>query len=108
MNAAETWVDLYTIKNQTTKRGSLWMSESGVLEFIVIIGTTPKEVIQKWADISGHAPMPPYFALGYHQSKWNYMDAKELMEINEKFDRYGLPLDVLWLDIEVSFHIEKR
>lgn len=83
------------------KRGSYWVSESGVLEFFILLGKTPKEVLHKLADITGHAPIPPYFSIGYHQSRWNYMTAEEVIDLNDKFDEAGIPIDSVWLDIEV-------
>jgi hypothetical protein len=41
MNAADTWVDLFSIDNDHFKRGSVWMSETGLLEFIVIMSACP-------------------------------------------------------------------
>lgn len=94
-NAAETWVDLYTPNtpfnpvmnpDHNLKRGAIFNSESGVLEFMIILGATPTLVTSKWADVSGHAPMPPYWSLGYHQSKWSYESANEVIQVNFKFD----------------------
>ena len=53
------------------------------------------------ADITGHAVMPQFFALGYHQCKWNYNNVADVMTVNKKFDEFNLPMDVIWLDIEV-------
>jgi hypothetical protein len=38
INAAETWIDLFTVTGEPTKRGSLWTSETGLLEFMIILG----------------------------------------------------------------------
>ncbi|CDW82926.1 neutral alpha-glucosidase c [Stylonychia lemnae] len=113
-NAAETWVDLMTpnlpfspFENQESlKRVATFNSESGVLEFIVILGHNPAEVTQQWADVSGHAPIPPYWSLGYHQSKWSYESASEVVQVNFKFDQHSLPLDVIWLDIDHTSNFE--
>lgn len=40
------------------------------------------------------------FALGYHQSRWNYNDEDDVREVHENFDKYDIPVDVIWLDIE--------
>jgi alpha 1,3-glucosidase len=44
--------------------------------------------------------MPPYFSIGYHQSRWNYMNVDEVNDVNLKFTENNLPLDAIWLDIE--------
>lgn len=103
-NAAETWIDTYTVKpnKDNLKKGSLWYSESGVLEFVLMMGKNPKEIMSKWADVSGYPAIPPYFSLGYHQSRWSYLTAKEVSEVNFQFEYFELPLDAIWLDIDVS------
>ena len=44
--------------------------------------------------------MPPLFALGYHQSRWNYQDEEDVAAVERGFEQHGVPCDVLWLDIE--------
>eukprot|EP00347_Sterkiella_histriomuscorum_P017870 403347661 len=113
-NAAETWVDIYTpntpespIQSESSlKRGLTFNSESGILEFVILMAPTPNLLQQKWADISGHAPMAPYWSLGYHQSKWSYESAQEVVQMNFKFDQHGLPVDVFWLDIDHTSNFE--
>jgi alpha-glucosidase (family GH31 glycosyl hydrolase) len=58
MNAADTWVDLFSIDNDHFKRGSVWMSETGLLEFIVIMSACPQSLIDKYSNITGKAFMP--------------------------------------------------
>lgn len=40
------------------------------------------------------------FAIGYHQCRWNYNDELDVANVNENFDKYDIPMDVIWLDIE--------
>ena len=47
----------------------------------------------------------PYFqtfTLGYHQSRWNYNDQDDVAQIADSFDRFDMPMDVMWLDIEYT------
>ena len=41
-----------------------------------------------------------YFALGYHQCRWNYNDQDDVRYVDSKMDEYDIPNDVIWLDIE--------
>ena len=50
-------------------------------------------------------PLPPLFALGYHQCRWNYNDEADVQYVHGQFEALDLPYDVLWLDIE---HTSKR
>ena len=52
------------------------------------------------AALTGVTPLPPLFALGYHQCRWNYKDEEDVAAVHARFDAEALPLDVLWLDIE--------
>lgn len=67
LNAAETWVDIYTSKKpHREQRGAIWSSETNVLEFAIMLASSPKELIQKFTSVSGRAGLPPYFAIGFH------------------------------------------
>lgn len=50
--------------------------------------------------MSGFPALPPLFALGYHQCRWNYDDEADVKAVDAGFDRHGIPYDVIWLDIE--------
>ena len=52
------------------------------------------------AALTGVTPLPPLFALGYHQCRWNYKDEDDVAQVHSAFDGHALPFDVLWLDIE--------
>lgn len=42
------------------------------------------------------------FSLGYHQCRWNYNDQEDVIQVNDNFDKYDMPMDVMWLDIEYT------
>lgn len=50
--------------------------------------------------MSGYQALPPLFALGYHQSRWNYQDEADVKAVDAGFDLHQIPYDVIWLDIE--------
>ncbi|EYC26665.1 hypothetical protein Y032_0010g897 [Ancylostoma ceylanicum] len=117
LNSAETWID---IEHITADKGPLakivadvdtpakdvpqinahFMSETGAVDLFVTLGPQPKDSIRQLAALTGTYPLPPEFALAYHQSRWNYNDQKDVKEVHEGFDQHDIPLDVLWLDIE--------
>ena len=63
-------------------------------------GRDPDRVLRQYTALTGTTSMPPMFALGYHQCRWNYRDEKDVKEVDEGFDEHDIPYDVLWLDIE--------
>ncbi|WKY16061.1 hypothetical protein Q1695_001054 [Nippostrongylus brasiliensis] len=117
LSAAETWVD---IEHTTADKGSLakvvadadtqakdvsqinahFMSETGAIDIFMTLGPAPVDSVRQLAALTGVYPLPPEFALAYHQSRWNYNDQKDVLEVHEGFDKHDIPLDVIWLDIE--------
>ncbi|KER23298.1 hypothetical protein T265_08783 [Opisthorchis viverrini] len=115
-NPSETWVDvaysdrpadsfLSKIPRLFTKSPekhvkTRWLSESGVLDAFVVLGRDPHAVSRAFAHLIGTTPLPPLFALAYHQSRWNYNDEADVLSLDQRFDEVAIPLDVVWLDIE--------
>ncbi|KAI8837590.1 glycoside hydrolase superfamily [Chytridium lagenaria] len=60
-----------------TKSSSHWMAESGVLDVILFVADSPRAAC-----------------------RWNYLDEQDVAEVDANFDKYDIPYDVLWLDIE--------
>ncbi|XP_063995700.1 neutral alpha-glucosidase AB isoform X3 [Diachasmimorpha longicaudata] len=114
-NAAETWVDILpsadnnmvdSIVNfmsgnvKKPQVESHFMSESGIIDVFFLLGPKPLDAFRQYTLLTGTAPLPQMFTLGYHQSRWNYNDQEDVAQIAEKFDFYDIPMDVIWLDIE--------
>eukprot|EP00586_Coscinodiscus_wailesii_P019518 CAMPEP_0172503312 /NCGR_PEP_ID=MMETSP1066-20121228/168103_1 /TAXON_ID=671091 /ORGANISM="Coscinodiscus wailesii, Strain CCMP2513" /LENGTH=1025 /DNA_ID=CAMNT_0013278997 /DNA_START=155 /DNA_END=3232 /DNA_ORIENTATION=+ len=97
-NPTETFVDVLTDDEESTT--AHFISESGVLDLFFLPGPTPSSVFSQYATITGRTPLPPLFALGYHQCRWNYRDEKDVYQVHDQFEEYDYPYDVLWLDIE--------
>ena len=58
------------------------------------------QVLKQYAQTTGTTQMPQYFALGYHQCRWNYRDEADVKMVDATMDSYDIPYDVIWLDIE--------
>jgi len=58
------------------------------------------DVFASASELVGRMPLPPRWALGYHQSRWSYMDAEEARAVVREFRQRRIPLDVLHLDID--------
>ncbi|XP_012259626.2 neutral alpha-glucosidase AB [Athalia rosae] len=116
-NAAETWVDITSNSDNnvvesivkfvsgSTKDPQVdahFMSESGVVDIFLMLGPKPLDVFRQFTRLTGTAPLPQIFGLGYHQCRWNYNDQDDLRNIAETFDKYDMPVDAMWLDIEYT------
>jgi len=66
----------------------------------VLAGPNPKQVSGQFHDLTGNAPMPGLWALGKHQCRWNYMSQKDVGAVDAGYDKFDIPYDTVWLDIE--------
>ncbi|MFN9992485.1 MAG: TIM-barrel domain-containing protein [Phycisphaerales bacterium] len=67
---------------------------------IVIEGVTPQAVLQELANLTGFMPLPPKWALGYHQCRYSYFPESRVREIAREFRDRDIPCDVIWFDID--------
>ena len=104
-NPSETFVDVGDAQGSScgssaTHKETHWISESGNIDFFLFPGTTPAHVYRQYTAITGRQQLPPLFALGYHQCRWNYRDERDVATVEKGFEDLDYPMDVLWLDIE--------
>ncbi|XP_069116390.1 neutral alpha-glucosidase AB-like isoform X2 [Argopecten irradians] len=115
-NAAETWIDIrsnvadktFLSKVADLVKGSSdipqtdthWFSESGIIDLFIMMGPSPKQVFRQYAILTGTTPLPPLFAISYQQCRWNYNDQDDVKNVDANMDKFQIPYDVIWLDIE--------
>jgi alpha-D-xyloside xylohydrolase len=58
----------------------------------------PADILRRYADVTGHAPMLPEWASGFWQCKLRYRTAGELLDVAREYKRRGLPLSVIVVD----------
>lgn len=75
-------------------------AESGQPNLHILVGPTLPELTRKFQQLVGTTPLPPAWALGYHQCRWGYESEADLLELDEQFLRHEIPVDGLWLDID--------
>jgi alpha-glucosidase len=74
-------------------------AEGGNLVYYVFCGPTPREVLDRYTELTGRTPMPPLWSLGNQQCRYSYMDEAEVREIARGFREHDIPCDVIYLDI---------
>ena len=72
----------------------------GPIDYYLIAGPSTAEVVRRYTDLTGKAPLTPKWALGYQQSRYSYESADELRQIAAHLRADRIPTDVLWLDID--------
>ncbi len=74
--------------------------DGGPLVYYVFSGPTPRAVVDRYTELTGRIPMPPRWALGYHQSRWGYTTAEQVLQLAHTFRERRIPLDAVYLDID--------
>ena len=88
----------FDLGHESEKRISFG-AENGELDYYFIYGPAPKRVIERYSAITGRMPLPPRWALGYHQCRYSYYPEDKVRFIADNFRQRKIPADVLWLDI---------
>jgi alpha-glucosidase len=88
----------FDLANEDPER-AYYGAEGGNLVYYVFCGPTPREVLDRYTELTGRTPMPPLWALGNQQSRYSYMDAEEVREVAHGFRERDIPCDVIHLDI---------
>jgi alpha-D-xyloside xylohydrolase len=68
------------------------------IDFYITAGDTYAEIMEHYADATGHAPEFPYWASGFWQCKLRYETQEDFVNTAREFKRRGLPLSVLVID----------
>ncbi|WP_017318268.1 glycoside hydrolase family 31 protein [Mastigocladopsis repens] len=80
----------------------LWKMETrgGELDYYIIYGSEPAEILRTYTQLTGRMPLPPKWALGYHQCRWSYESETVVRELAREFRDRRIPCDVIHLDID--------
>ena len=79
----------------------IWQMQthSGELDYYLISGS-PAEILQTYTELTGRIPLPPKWALGYHQCRWSYDSEDKVRKLAQEFRDRRIPCDVIHLDID--------
>ncbi len=72
---------------------------AGGLRRYVVVGSLP-DLVRCLAEFTGRPPLPPRWALGYHQSRWGYRTEADVRAVAEGFASRRIPLSAVHLDID--------
>jgi alpha-D-xyloside xylohydrolase len=68
------------------------------IDYFIVAGDTPAEILEKYIDATGHPPLLPDFALGFWQCKLRYRTEQELLSVVREYKQRGLPLAIIVSD----------
>ncbi len=75
-------------------------AEGGELNYYYFAGPDPRRVVQAYVDLTGHTELPPYWTLGFQQSRYSYYPEARVREIARTFREKKIPADAIYLDID--------
>jgi len=71
----------------------------GPLNYYVLYGPSPKQVVEDYAWLTGKPSLPPMWALGFQQSRYSYTPESRVLEVAQRFRTDRIPADAIYLDI---------
>jgi alpha-glucosidase len=86
--------------NKVQRDAWSFTAPGGPLDYYLLYGPEPKQVLSSWAWLVGHTPLPPKWSLGYQQSRYSYYPESEVCNIAKHLRADHIPADVIWLDID--------
>jgi alpha-D-xyloside xylohydrolase len=76
-----------------------WVAEgTRQIDYLVTTGDNYAEIMENYADATGHPPDLPEFAAGFWQCKLRYRTQEELLSVVRDYKQRGLPLSVIVID----------
>jgi alpha-glucosidase len=79
----------------------IWFgAEGGEMNYYFFHGPAIKKILARYADLTGHMPLPPIWTLGHQQSRWSYYPDTMVEEVVKQYRERDLPLDAVHLDID--------
>jgi alpha-glucosidase len=94
-----------TVDTAATSETEVRFAAAGPAFPIIIINrASPQDVLKGLASITGKMPMPPLWAIGYHQCRYSYFPESRVREVASEFRKRQIPCDVIWFDIDYMDH----
>ncbi|KAK7909767.1 hypothetical protein WMY93_014451 [Mugilogobius chulae] len=72
----------------------------GVLDFYILFGDTPEQVVQEFLELIGRPVIPTYWSLGFQLSRWDYGSLDEVKATVERNRAVQIPYDIQYTDID--------
>ncbi|MCC8167976.1 MAG: hypothetical protein LIO37_01360 [Clostridiales bacterium] len=84
---------------ELTKSHTKWTAyRTKQVDYLVLGGDSPAEVMGMYADLTGHTPDFPSFASGFWQSRLRYESQEDLLEVAREYKKRGIPISVIVID----------
>ena len=78
-----------------------WFAAAGGnLDYYYIAGDGLPQVLERYTYLTGTAPLPQKWTLGYHQSRWGYMTQEDVQAVADGLRDNDIPCDAIHFDID--------
>jgi alpha-glucosidase len=71
----------------------------GLVREYVVSGPLPR-LLERYGELTGTSPLPPRWALGFHQCRWGYKSEADIRRVAEGFRDEAVPLSAVHMDID--------
>ncbi|MBI5116142.1 DUF4968 domain-containing protein [Candidatus Poribacteria bacterium] len=88
---------IFELGSYSAAAGSVWV-DSPLMDYFLIFGKTPAEIISGYTWLTGRPPVPPKWAFGLWMSRCWYFDRPTIESVVERMRSLGIPLDVVNID----------
>ncbi|RJP67682.1 MAG: glycoside hydrolase family 31 protein [Candidatus Abyssobacteria bacterium SURF_17] len=88
---------IFELGSYSAVGGSIWV-DSPLMDYYLIIGKTPAEILMRYAQLTGRPPVLPKWALGVWMSRCRYLDRATVETVVERMRSLEIPLDVVNID----------
>lgn len=76
-----------------------YVTVGGVLDVYYFMPDSADNIIRKYNSLIGMPVLPPFWALGFQQSSWDYSSLQTLKDVVVNYTANGYMFDVIWADI---------
>lgn len=84
---------------ETVHNHTLWQAyETRQVDYLVIAGDTPKDIVYTMTGLTGRAPKFPSWASGFWQCKLRYISQEEVLRVAHEYKTRNIPLSVIVID----------
>ncbi|XP_048460068.1 maltase-glucoamylase [Rhincodon typus] len=72
----------------------------GILDFYLVLGPNPENVVEQYTALIGRPVMPPYWSLGFQLCRYGYKNTTEIEDLYTDMKNAKIPYDVQYVDID--------
>lgn len=68
------------------------------IDYYVCAGESYADILERYADVTGHPPMLPHWASGFWQCRLRYETQEEVLQVAREYAKRNLPLSIIVID----------